>query len=282
MNDIVLPSPAEIQSSIVNLGIMCLVLFLLPMLYVLVWKKRCGRAVSLKPMVIGAVGFLVTVRVLELGVHLVCIIQDNPVSRFINGHTWAYVLYGASMAGIFEECGRYVILRFLMKRNKSRENYVMYGIGHGGIEVWAVVLMSMLSFLALAVTVSFQGMEGAMSMMGIPADAPEATLNSAQSMVAAAVGFTPMTAALSVFERVCAMFAHIGFTVIVAYGVETRQKRYLLGAILAHALLDVFPALYQRGAVSMAATEIWAFACAAGVMAASVYLYRKFPQRAAC
>ena len=130
MNDIVLPSPAEIQSSIVNLGIMCLALFLLPMLYVLVWKKRCGRAVSLKPMVIGAVGFLVTVRVLELGVHLVCIIQDNPVSRFINGHTWAYVLYGASMAGIFEECGRYVILRFLMKRNKSRENYVMYGIGH--------------------------------------------------------------------------------------------------------------------------------------------------------
>lgn len=29
---------------------------------------------------------------------MVCIVSDNPISRFINGSTPAYVLYGISMA----------------------------------------------------------------------------------------------------------------------------------------------------------------------------------------
>lgn len=42
------------------------------------------------------------------------------------------------LAGIFDECGRYVVIKILMKKNKTRGN----GIGHGGIKVWAVTLMS--------------------------------------------------------------------------------------------------------------------------------------------
>lgn len=276
MENFVLPGPEKLQSSLVNLGVTAVLLFVLPILFVLVWKMRCKKAVSLKPLVIGAVGFLVTARGLEMGVHLVCIVLDNPVSRFINGHTAAYVLYGIFMAGVFEECGRYVILRFLMKKNRTRENYVMYGIGHGGIEVWAIALMSIISMLAMNLTISAQGVEGALTMMGISGGAPESMMNSAAAALATATDFGPLTAALTVFERICAMFAHIGFTVIVAYGVETRQKRYLLGAVLAHAVLDIFPALYQRGVVSMAASEIWVFVCAAVITAASVYLYKNF------
>lgn len=279
MENFVLPSPEQLRSSMVSLGIAGVLLLILPILFVLVWRRRCGKAVSLVPLVFGAVGFLVTVRVLELGVHMVCIVLDNPVSRFINGNTWAYVLYGVSMAGIFEECGRYVILRFLMKKHRGRENSVMYGIGHGGIEVWAITLVGVISMLAVDLTVSAQGVEGALSMMGLSGGATETMMNSAEAALAAATGFGPLTAALTVFERVCAMLAHIGFTIIVAYGVEVRRKRYLLGAVLGHAVFDIFPGLYQRGVVTMAAEEIWVAVCVAALMAVSVWLYKKLPAR---
>ena len=41
------------------------------------------------------------------------------------------------------------------------------------------------------------------------------------------------------------------------YGIIKGQKKYLPLAILAHAIVDVFAALYQRGAVSMPAAEVW-------------------------
>ena len=46
---------------------------------------------------------------------MVCIVTDNPISRFINGNTIAYVLYGIIMAGVFEECGRYIVLKYMVK-----------------------------------------------------------------------------------------------------------------------------------------------------------------------
>ena len=38
-----------------------------------------------------------------------------------------------------------------MKKNRTRENAVLYGIGHGGIEILAVVLPSMITYLVVAV-----------------------------------------------------------------------------------------------------------------------------------
>jgi len=38
------------------------------------------------------------------------------------------------MAGVFEECGRHIVLKYLLKKDRTRENAVLYGIGHGGIE----------------------------------------------------------------------------------------------------------------------------------------------------
>lgn len=147
----ILQQNVEVTSgTIISLSVTAAVLAVLPVICAVLWKKHCGKSVSLASLFIGAAGFLVSARVLELGVHMVCIVWDTPISRFINGSTLAYVIYGAGMAGIFEECGRYVVIRFLMKKNKTRENMVMYGIGHGGIEVWVISLMSTVSMLAAA------------------------------------------------------------------------------------------------------------------------------------
>lgn len=255
------------QGTVVSLIITAAVLFVLPVVYAVLWKRRCGRKAAIAPLFIGAAGFMVTVRVLELGVHMVCIVGDNPVSRFINGSTPAFVLYGILMAGIFEECGRYIIIRFFMKKNKTKENMVMYGIGHGGMEVWAVTVLSVIGLLMIAVVIRTEGMEAGLRLVGVSGDMPESTMASIAATIAAVADFGAIMGALYVFERICCMFLHIGFTILVAYGIAKGQKRYLFLAVLAHAVTDIFPALLQRGAVGMWAAELWVCVCALLVMA---------------
>ena len=51
------------------------------------------------------------------------------------------------MAGVFKECGRHIFLKYIMKKNRSCENAVLYGIGHGVIEVLAVIMPVMILYL---------------------------------------------------------------------------------------------------------------------------------------
>lgn len=241
------------SETIASLAVTAALLFILPILYAALWKKKNGKAVSWKPLFIGAAGFIVSARVLELGVHMVCIVTDNPISRFINGNTPAFVIYGIVMAGVFEECGRYVIIKFLMKKNKMAENMVMYGIGHGGIEVWSITLMTVIGYLAIAVLIHTMGMDAALESLGVTEELADGVLPTIQ----AAGSFASVTAFLYVAERIFCMFIHIGLTIAVAYGIFTKRKIYLPLAIVVHAVVDFLPCLYQRGIGSMWAVELW-------------------------
>lgn len=253
MNSSILQDVVVTQNTIISLVMAGVILFVLPIIYVVYWKKECGEKASFKALAIGAAGFLVSARVLELGVHMGCIVLDNPVSRFINGNTPAYVIYGIMMAGVFEECGRYVVIKYLMKKNKNRENMVMYGIGHGGIEVWSITLLSVISYLAIALSIKTMGLDEALKSMGITAD----TVDKAAPTIAAVAGFTGVTAFWYVVERIFCMFVHISLTVVVAFGIAKNQKKYLPLAIFAHAAVDLLPCLYQRQIGTMWMVEGW-------------------------
>ncbi len=45
-----------------------------------------------------------------------------------------YALYGSLAAALFEETGRFIIMKFFMRKLLERQNTLLYGIGHGGIE----------------------------------------------------------------------------------------------------------------------------------------------------
>ena len=175
------------------------------------------------------------------------------------------------MAGVFEECGRYIVLKCIMKKNRTPENAVMYGIGHGGIEILAVLLPSMILYLVIAVLFSAGNIENALSTLNITEQTAAAALPSVQA--AAAFDYAMMT--MNIIERLFAMFLHIGLTVLVYYGVVTAKKIYLPVAILLHMLTDTFPALYQRSVVPLWAVEIWVALWAAVIVFIAVKLYRK-------
>lgn len=257
--------------SIACIASACLILFAIPVLFWLVWRKNHKASISFRYLLAGAVGFIVSARVLELGVHYFCILADNPVSRFINGNTAAYVIYGITMAGVFEECGRYIILKYIVKKDRTAPNAVMYGIGHGGIEVWAVILPSLILYLVIGILFSSGKIPEALSALNIT----EETAAAALPTVKAAATFGIEELAVNVLERVFAMLVHIGLTVVVFYGVRKKERKYLLLAILLHMVVDTFPALYQRNVVSIWVCELWVVAWTAVIFLVARKLYIK-------
>ena len=259
------------ESSIPALIISILLMIAIPVLFFVCWRRKHKERTKISWLIAGAVGFLVSARVLELGVHYFCIVSDHPVSRFLNGNTAAFVLYGILMAGVFEECGRYIVLKYILKKNRTRENAVLYGIGHGGIEILAVVLPLMITYLAIAVLFSGGDVENALTTLKITEETAAAALPSVQ----AAAAFDYGMMAMNVLERLFAMLLHTGLTVIVYYGVVNARKICLPAAILLHMLMDTFPALYQRGVVPLWAVEVWAGVWVAVVGWTALKLYRK-------
>jgi len=259
------------KNSIPSLIVTVISMLALPVAFFLYWRIKHKQQTKNGWLIAGAAGFLISARVLELGVHYFCIIADNPVSRFINGNSAVFVLYGIIMAGVFEECGRHIILKYVMKKNRTRENAVLYGIGHGGIEILAILLPAMITYLAVAVLFSRGDMQSAMSSLNITEDTAAAALPSVQ----AAAAFDYVMMAMNVIERLFALLLHIGLTVIVYYGVIKAKKVCLPMAVLLHMMMDLFPALYQRGLQPLWAVEVWAAVWTVAVMFIAVKLYAK-------
>ena len=259
------------KSTVPALIITVILMTAVPAIFFVYWRRKHKEQTNISWLIAGAIGFIVSARMLELGVHYFCIISDNPVSRFINGSTAVYVLYGTITAGVFEECGRHIVLKYIMKKNRTRENAVLYGIGHGGIEILAILLPTMITYLVIAVLFSQGDVEHALSSLKITEETAAAALPSVRA--AAAFNFGMMAA--NVIERFFAMFIHIGLTVIVYYGVVNAKKSCLPGAILLHMLMDTFPALYQRGVVPLWAVEVWAAVWTVIIVFIAVKLYRK-------
>ena len=105
-------------SSLIAMGAAAAFCALLP-IGILIWWRRTERT-RLLPALWGALTFLLFARGLEMGLHYLCILSDNAVSRAILSSPWLYMLYGALTAGIFEECGRFCMYNTVMRRYDGR------------------------------------------------------------------------------------------------------------------------------------------------------------------
>ena len=262
------------KSAVVSLTITVILMIAIPVCFFICWRRKHREQTKISWLIAGAAGFVISARMLEVGVHYLCIVADNPVSRFINGNAAAFVLYGITMAGIFEECGRLIILKYILKKDRTRENAVIYGIGHGGIEILTVLLPAMILYLAIAVMFSQGDTEAALKTLNITEETATAALPSVQ----AAAAFDYAMMAMNVIERLLAMLIHIGLTIVVYYGVVNAKKLCLPAAILLHMLADTFPALYQRGILPLWAVEIWIVFWTLMIMLIAAKLYKRMSE----
>lgn len=231
----------------------CILYVLLPAALIFFWRKKHKTETTFRYLISGALGFLVCARVLELGVHYFCILSDNHVAHFITGNSVAYIVYGTVMAGVFEECGRYFIMKHLLKKGRTRENGVFYGIGHGCMEIILLMLPTYISYLVIASAFLKGNVSDALTALNVT----EETAAVAFPAILAVSNIRAMDLVPAVFERLLTLCIHIGLSVTVLHSVKQDRPRLLGAAVLLHMAVDLLPAMYQRGIVSLGLCEGW-------------------------
>ena len=211
---------------------------------------------------IGAGTFIVFALVLEPILHQV--VLKGPHGAIIMGNVWYYALYGGLAAGLFEETGRFLSMKFLMRREPSSAlPGVGYGAGHGGIEMLIIFGITMISNLALAAMIN------AGQTDVLLAKVPEEQLGQVQAQFAALQGLNAGSIAIGFWERISALVLQLGLSMMVWTAVRRGGKWLWLFplAILLHALVDAVAVVLSKS-VSMAALEvvICAIAVAVGAM----------------
>ncbi len=232
---------------------------------VLLWWKKKHPTVSIIPALVAAAGFFVWALVLEQLLHLLVLpyVMDTVVP---------YVIYGTLAAGIFEETGRFVIFKLLMKKTVAKGNpadAVMYGIGHGGFEAIFLVSMTMVSYFVIAVLMNtgntailFEGMT-------------EENIALGEQQLEMIAGSGAVTYIMTCVERLIAMTVHISLTVIVFTAAVYPKKWWLYpAAILVHALFDTPVAMYQKAVISMPVMYVCITLLTIPMVIAAVKLYR--------
>ncbi|HET9111735.1 MAG TPA: YhfC family glutamic-type intramembrane protease [Ktedonobacterales bacterium] len=156
----------------------------------------------------------------------------------------AFLLFAALTAGIFEEVGRYLGYRWFMGREeKTWAKGVMYGLGHGGLE--SAVLVAGLSGVTLLNVWLLTS-----TNLGIVPAAQRTTAVSQLSALATQPAWLPL---LGGWERVCAITAHVMFSLVVLQVFRRGSLGWLWLAIGLHTLLDgvtvLIPQFVHLGAV---------------------------------
>ena len=131
-------------ATIIVLTAIVLMTLLLPLGVMLALRRRGGTWTAF---LTGAGTFVLFAMVLEPILHN--LILRSPAGAAIRQNILLYALYGGLAAGLFEETGRLLAFRFILKPHTARITALSYGIGHGGIEAFGVMGLSMIANLSL-------------------------------------------------------------------------------------------------------------------------------------
>ena len=216
-----------------------------PILLAFWWRRR--TAVPLSAFGVGALVFFVSQVVLRFPWQI-------PLARRVQEHPRLlvpFLIFSALTAGIFEETGRWVGYRYLL-RERSRRTGVMMGLGHGGSESILLVALPLLGLLGAWVLAS----------RGMITSGP--ALESVRRQTAQLDFWNVQLAAL---ERASSMATHVGLSLVVLQAWLRRSRRWLLLAIALHFAVNVVGAtlVHQLGANAVLA-ELVVAALAVGVL----------------
>ncbi|TGA96355.1 YhfC family intramembrane metalloprotease [Sporolactobacillus shoreae] len=209
--------------------------------------------VGMKPILIGAGIFLVFALVLEGLLNRFLLKWDSATATFFKNQL-ALAVYGALTASIFEEVGRLIGFKFLLKKKREWKHGVAYGLGHGGLEVIFVGGM-----LALAqinnVILSFMINNGTLGTLQktlerIPTQA-DILKHTRQQLV----NLPSWAFFMGGLERVDALLIQIALSVLVLYAVIQRRYIVFLLAIFLHAAVDFTGPFCKLVGVSLLPTE---------------------------
>lgn len=167
--------------------------------------------------------------ILEQILHAIVLALTGSV---LQDNIWLYGIYGGLAAALFEETGRWIAMKFCLKKHLTRENALMYGAGHGGIEAFLILGLSSMSNLLTAAMINGGLMEKTMTAL----EPAQQELTYHQLSV---LWTTPAYQFyLAPVERISAIALQIALSILVFSAVKTGKKLHLAAAFGLHFAVD--------------------------------------------
>ena len=223
-----------------------------------IWLRRRGADVL--PFFVGCAVMIVFAYVLEGGAH--SLVFGSGARTAIEGSVWSYAVYVGLMAGVFEESGRFIAFKTLLRGRWGNDGTaLMYGAGHGGLEAFMVLTIGMASSLALAAAVNSG--QAASIAEGLSAEAAAQV----EAAIALLVESQPVIILLGVLERIIAVVLHMSLSVLVWFAAKVPGRLLMFpAAVVAHAVVDALAVLLPAFGMSAGAVEVVFAAVTAAVM----------------
>ena len=184
----------------------CAAVCLIPLVSGLLWR---GKYQKMRPVWMGMLGFVAFAAIAEMLFVMLVLSSLGPVSRAVNASPVRLVVFSCLCAGIFEECGRYLVYRSGLSQCSGRSVATGYAIGHFGAEIIILTVWPLLS------------------------RAPES--------------YGAMQACLTVWERIAACAGHTALSVLVWYAFREKRPGVLILAIALHAACDAPMGMLRYG-----------------------------------
>ena len=243
------------SASYAGIGIMIAGGFILPVVICIWWLLK--KKEKFTTVLIGAATWFVFAVLLEAIPKYLLFNPSTSLGKTIVGNAALYTVIGALMAGIFEETGRIVAFKTLLRKRTNKETGISHGIGHGGFEAMFLLAVTGIQYITYASMIN----SGAFQTVVDIASAAGADVSSLEAIPASIMAITPMSGVLSVVERAFAILLHIGLSILVFNAVRRSKIGYYFLAVLLHALYDVPAALYQRGVLNLYIVEVMLAIC---------------------
>jgi len=255
--------------SIVFMSVSALTGIVLP--FVLLFYLKNRFKIGIKPFIIGCATFIVFALILEQFFHSV--ILNSGIGKTIQSNVWLFGLYGGLMAGLFEETGRFAAFKTVLKNDLNNDrNALMYGAGHGGVEVFFILVLGMASNIIMSIMLNTGAAEQLKA--GIT---DEAQLQSLYKTFELLSGTPSGNFLIGIFERIAAVAIHISLSVLVWFAVKNRGKCFWLYplAILLHTLVNAVTVILARYIPSMWIVELVIYLITACFVLIAVQVWKK-------
>lgn len=224
------------------------------------WKGKAG----ISSFFIGAASFVLFAMVLERILHTIVF---RFAGTLFTNHIFLYALYGGLAAGLFEETGRFLAMKYCIRDRLNRENAILYGIGHGGAEAILIVGLTYVNNLTYSLLINSGTLP---SLLSTYDEGTRQTIMTQLDALGTTAGYQFYMAGV---ERISAMLLHVVLSYLVYLAIRNHKMGCYVLAVFIHAAIDAGTVLLSAK-VSIILMEVILIA-AVVLLAAVVYLYER-------
>ena len=182
-----------------------------------------------------------------------------------------YGLAGGFLAGLFEETGRFVAFKTILKKYRTDDlTAISYGAGHGGFEVFFVLFSASVSNIIIATMINMGNIDA------LTANLDEAGRASVEQTLVALCDTNPLSYLLSIVERIAALTFHLSASVLVWFAVKNKRHWIFYPlAIMLHTIFNAIAASASMLGIHVALVEL--IICVMAVLYALLarYIWKK-------